>query len=421
MRKKEDADLPASGVETSSSRYRPLSALLSQLLVAYTVEFDNEFERQMGEGGYAGARLSLVLWTNLLRFAARGVLSVHELAAQALASDAQIKSELGCLERWRFVVLAPDPADQRPIKTKVHRLSGRELRDGWGSGRGIRAEWTVRLSAKGQKASEIWPPLFGMMERRWEERFSAEAIGGLRQGLEHVAGGLEMELPHGLPHSWEWKQQFPAKAAQGAGPESLSLPTLLSQVLLAFRLEFDRESALPLVLCANTIRVLSEKPTRMADIPLLTGGSPETTDIGWQIKPYVMVEPDPSGKRGKVVTLSRRGLEAQETYHRLTREIEKRWEARFGAEEIARLRESLQEFLSRHNSDGRPLISEGLVAPAGSVRAGDQAPALGRRDVGAAARQRMRDLVAQTEAYVRDPEGALPHYPAWDMNRGFGP
>jgi len=69
----------------------------------------------------------------------------------------------------------------------------------------------------------------------------------------------------------------------------------------------------------------------------------------------------------------------------------------------------------------QPLLSEGLVPPPGTARAGDQTPALGRRNVGPAARQRMRDLVAQSEAFVRDPAGALPHYPSWDMNRGFGP
>ena len=68
-----------------------------------------------------------------------------------------------------------------------------------------------------------------------------------------------------------------------------------------------------------------------------------------------------------------------------------------------------------------PLLSEGLVPPQGTVRAGDQTPALGRGNVGAAARQRIRDLVVQTEAFVRDPAGTLPHYPLWDMNRGFGP
>ena len=47
---------------------RSLSVLLSQVLVAFTVEFDNEFEQRMGEAGYPGTRLSLVVWANLMRF-----------------------------------------------------------------------------------------------------------------------------------------------------------------------------------------------------------------------------------------------------------------------------------------------------------------------------------------------------------------
>ena len=121
-----------------------------------------------------------------------------------------------------------------------------------------------------------------------------------------------------------------------------------------------------------------------------------------------------------MVRLSPRGLKAQQAYHRLIWEIEKRWERRFGKDAIGTLRASLQGLFHRH-SGGAPLLSEGLVPPRGTVRAGDQAPALGRRDVGPAARQRMRDLVAQTEAFVRDPAGILPHHPSWDMNRGFGP
>jgi hypothetical protein len=62
-----------------------------------------------------------------------------------------------------------------------------------------------------------------------------------------------------------------------------------------------------------------------------------------------------------------------------------------------------------------------LVPAEGTIRSGTQAPALGRRDIGPAARQRMRDMVAQSEMFVRDPANALPHYPLWDMNRGFGP
>jgi len=397
---------------------RTLPALLSQLLVAFTVEFDNEFERLMGEAGYPGARLSLIVWANLMRFVGGGALSVRDLAAQALAPEKMLKFELGCLERWAFVVLQPDPADKRPVPTAAHRLSGRELRDGWGSGRGIRSDWMVRVTSKGLTASEIWPPLFGEIEERWERRFGNDQLRRLRQTLQDVASQLAVELPLGLPPGWGETENFPPRAAKRDVP--LPLPALLSQLLLTFRLEFDRESPVPLVFCANTLRVLGEKPIRAAEIPRMTGGSPETSDIGWQIKPYVAVQPDPTASRGKVVSLSPRGQKAQQTYHRLTGEIEKRWEARFGEEKIGRLRDCLEELFERRRGD-RPLLSEGLVPPPGTARAGDQAPALGRRDVGPAARQRMRDLVAQTEAFVTDPAGALPHFPAWDMNRGFGP
>jgi len=291
------------------------------------------------------------------------------------------------------------------------------LRNGWGSGRGIRADWIVRLTPKGRTASEIWPALFDAIEQRWEARFGKNQINRLRQSLQDIQCQLEFELPRVLPPSWEGSTEFPPRSSH---PENLPLPTLLSQLLLTFRLEFDRESMTPLELCANTLRVLSEKPIHLADIPRLTGGSPESTDIGWQLKPYVVISPDTEATRGKVVCLSPRGLRAQQMYHRLIGEIEERWEERFGKEKISRLRESLQGLFDRHGADG-PLLSQGMIAPSGTVRAGDHAPALGRRDVGAAARQRMRDLVAQTEAFIRDPAGTLPHFPLWDMNRGFGP
>lgn len=113
--------------------------------------------------------------------------------------------------------------------------------------------------------------------------------------------------------------------------------------------------------------------------------------------------------------LSPKGLQAQRTYYRLLGEIEARWRSRFGEESLRSLKESLNRLLHH------PRFSEGLVPPPGTLRAGNLGPALGRRSAGPAARQRMRDLVAQTQAFLRDPTGALPHYPAWDMNRGFGP
>jgi hypothetical protein len=150
---------------------RSLSALLSQLLVAFTVEFDNEFERRMYVCGHPGERLSLVVWTNLMRFLVVNPVSVRGLAAQALVSEKQVRFELGCLERWGFVILHSNPAGPR---------------DGWGSARGIRAGWLVCVTSKGVLASEIWPPLFGLIEQRWQQRLGTREMIRLRRALSDI-------------------------------------------------------------------------------------------------------------------------------------------------------------------------------------------------------------------------------------------
>jgi hypothetical protein len=67
----------------------PLSALLSHGLVAFTIEFDNEFERQMphrttrrgsGEEGRPGPWLaSMVMWLKFMRFIPANGISAREL------------------------------------------------------------------------------------------------------------------------------------------------------------------------------------------------------------------------------------------------------------------------------------------------------------------------------------------------------
>lgn len=61
---------------------RPLSALLSQILVAYTVEFDSEFERRMSEAGHPAAGLSLILWYTVMRFLGDDGISVENHSAE---------------------------------------------------------------------------------------------------------------------------------------------------------------------------------------------------------------------------------------------------------------------------------------------------------------------------------------------------
>jgi hypothetical protein len=372
---------------------KPLSALLSQILVAYTVELDCEFERRMLETPGRGAQLSLVIWLNLLQFLADGPISVRTLASRALAADEQVKHQLGCLERWGFILLQPGK------------------RAGFGSGRGIRADWPVRLAGSGEMAIKIWPDLIPEIDTRWSKRFGDGATR-LRRSLEAIERQIHLELPQGLPDAILKLPEFAPR--KSAADDGMPLPVLLSRVLLAFALDFEHDSLTPISMCANAIRVLSDEPIPEAEIPKRTGCSNETSGIGWQLKPYIIIERDPARGRGKFVRLSEAGMKTQEGYHRLAREIEEKWLKCFnGAAE--ELREALTTLLNRSE------LTEGLKPPPDTTRAGAQTPALGRHGAGPAARQRKRDLIVQSEGFVRDPAGALPHYPLWDMNRGFGP
>jgi hypothetical protein len=395
---------------TASTAFRPLSALLSQILVAYTVEFDNEFERRLSTA-HPGAGISLTVYYTVMRFLNDSGVSVQQLASQSIASSDTHHFRLGCLERWRFLTFQPDPADKRPIPQAFHRLAGRQLRRGWGSGRGIRGEWIIHLTARGRSALEIWPSLFEEIDQRWRNRFGPQLIDQLRNSLAAIVAKLNSTSPDALPSDL---------GRTASGNITKSLPALLSRVLLAFAHEFNRESAVPLGLCANTLRVLGQAAIPEGDIPRLTGCSPETTAIGWQLKPFIVVESGKTARRGKLVRLNARGLAAQATYTPLVQEIERRWLQRFGAENIRSLRHQLEQFFTLRNSDGL-LLSQGLVAPEGVRRAGHQTASLGAGVAGVAARKRTRDLVQQTAEFIRDPANALPHFPLWDMNRGFGP
>jgi hypothetical protein len=376
-----------------SAPHKPLSALLSQILVAYTVEIDCEFERRMLQMQSRGARLSLVIWLNLLRFLADGPVSVRTLASRALTPETGAIATLGCLERWGVVELQPG------------------MRAGFGSGRGIRADWPVQLTASGEAAVKIWRGLLAEIDACWSKRFGDDATK-LRRSLEAIEHQIDLELPQGLPAAILKLPGFGPR--KSVAEESLPIPVLVSRVLLAFALDFERAAQAPISLCANAIRVLSDEPLPAAEISKRTGCSKETAGIGWQHKPYIMVENDPARGRGKLVRLSEAGIKAQQEYYSCTRAIEEKWKNRFHPA-TKEIRELLAVLLKRSD------LSEGLKPPPGTTRAGSQSPALGRVDIGPAARQRRRDLVIQTEAFLRDPAGTLPHYPLWDMNRGFGP
>jgi DNA-binding MarR family transcriptional regulator len=352
----------------------PLPALLSQVLVAFIIEFDNEFERQMphrttGHGRTQGQGkvpwlVSMAMWSTCMRFVTADGITVGELTRRARTG-----TNLAGMQRWGYITIAPDPGDTRPKPP--------------------RSGWVIRPTASGRQAQQVWLPLTGVIEERWAERFGADNMAALIESLQAVAEKLDPALPDCLPilgyglwstpdgerprdHARPSDHARPAtEPGQRTEPRQprADLPTLLSRVLLAFAIEFEHESPVSLAISANVLRVLDDNGVRVRDLPALSGVSNEGISMAMGIltKHGLAVSgPATDGGRGQVATLTPTGRSVQNKCRERLSEIEHRWQARFGGETVAALREALERLTS--DAGSRPY--EGLEPPPGGWRAG---------------------------------------------------
>ena len=373
------------GVATMAAD-RPLAALLSQALVAFTIEFDNESEHQIQHrttsGPAAGSRgpwlVSETMWANFMQFVPPGGVPLRDVAALADITN------LNGLERWGYVTVGPDPADDRA--------------------RPPRRDWVVHPTVAGQRAQHIWRPLTAGIERRWRDRFGAGQMTELTRALRAVADQTGLVLPPYLPvvgvypsdhRSWLTAGQ------QASGTPDTSLPALLSRVLLAFAIDAERESPLTMVVGAGALRVLSTDPVPVAGLPPRAGLSREAMSRALGLLDrhgYAVVEPDPAASRRKVARLTARGQRAQDDHHRTVGAVEQRWRDRFGEALVDGLAGALRGLFAE--TGGQQRIAAGLVPYPGGWRAHPP-------------------YLSQTEAMLADPAAALPHYPMVSHRGGF--
>ena len=327
----------------------PLSALLSHLLVAFIVEFDNEVEHQMPHSTTQHGRssraspapwlISMVMWSTCLRFVPENGITVREL--ERLAGTG---TNLPGMQRWGYVYFQPNPTDPRPKPP--------------------RSEWLIRPTPAGRMAQQILPPLFDIVEHRWRDRFG-EKVESLRTSLQELIAQFEFGLPetlpilgYGLVNHVKTRPRQPTKA-----PATLTLPALLSQVLLAFALEFEGESEVSIAIGANVLRVATQAvPVR--DLPRLSSVSKEAIAMALSFlskRGYALVEPESPGSRLKAVRLTAKGHQARDVYNRLVWEIEDRWSNRFGNGAVTNLRQRLEQIAA----DPEPLLKSMQPYPEG--------------------------------------------------------
>jgi methyltransferase (TIGR00027 family) len=316
----------------------PLPALLSRVLVAFTIEADNEAEHQLphrtttyrsSPRGPADSPwlVSLVMWASALRH-----IPDEGITVAGIRRAARTGSNYAGLRRWGYIIFDPEPR----------------------RGKQSAADTVVRLTARGRQARDGWAPIGGVVEERWRERFGAGTVATLRESLEAVAARPPAGLPDCLPilgyglFSKVSEDDGPnAVANRVAEGEVAGLPVwaLLSRVLLAFTAEFESQSPVSLAICADVLRMLTERGVRVRDIPQLAGVSRESVAMamGILVKRGLATEgPDPAGGRWRVAALTRRGAVAQAAYHELVADIEDTWRDRFGADTVAGLRAGLE-------------------------------------------------------------------------------
>ena len=296
---------------------RDLPAQMSQLLVSFTIEFDNAFESRMphttatGPQAHSGAGpwlVSQAMWTNFL---------AHIGAGRAEAELAPLAPlvNLGGLLRWRYI-----------------RRSGASLLP----------------TTAGRRAVAVFSGLADEIEQRWCDRFGTAPIAALKNAL----GEHSLRSPY-LPVSGvrrepmlDWPSQFPK-------PDDLS--SRLCGALLTFRAWYEERSPLPIALAANVLRVLGESEMLLKELPLLAGVSKEAVSVSvGQLERTALAVVEPGPSRGRQVRLTPTGMAAQRRY----RTLASGWSA---SPELTRL---LAEFTAR-----RDLLTEAMMPPSTGWRA----------------------------------------------------
>jgi hypothetical protein len=352
----------------------PLSALLSQVLVAFTIEFDNAAEVQMqhrttrhrpADGGVW--LTSMAMWLNCMRYVGTEPITLGEVARLARAG-----TNLDGMRRWGYLTVEPGPGDPR-YRARHDTLM-------------------LRATTRGMQAREIWQPLTRAIEQRWVDRFGADDIGRLRAALARLAGQFGPWLPDCLPilgsglysrgkGPREDRYREPQAAYEENGEPgdedtaALPLPWLLARVLLAFAITYERESRISLAIAANVLRVLDERGVRVRDLPELTGVSKEAIAMATSFtgsRDITVTGAESGGGRWKVARLTPKGAVVRDAYADRVESLEARWRQQYGPDLITSLRTSLER-LAGLGGPGSPLFG-GLEPGSGNWRADVRPP-----------------------------------------------
>lgn len=243
----------------------PLPTLLSQALVAFTIEADHLFECRMphcttesrtrGEPIAGPWLISMPFWANCLKHVEAEGMTLGALLDRELIAGRFLQGSNPGLVRWGYLRLVAGTASSK----KLDR------------------EWTVAPTREGRLAQRTWAPLPAEVDARWIERWPE--VAALRAALERLAVTADRELPDHLPVNGGHDGRVTLPRRPPRPTANLDVGTLLAKALLLFTLEVEATSPVALVHSANVLRPLADGPILQGDLPRAMGVAKETVAV----------------------------------------------------------------------------------------------------------------------------------------------
>ena len=257
------------------------------------------------------------------------------------------------LDLWANLLRALDNAgtDRRELPV-ILRLSKRALRSrvstaarhGWvGELQSGRGQVKVRLTVRGSDVTTRWKSLQGSAEQRWRAEIGVNRTDRLRSSLEQLVAALPLEHPH-YPASYgaadasitggngqDWQ---PVPRGNGDTVSDLPLSALVSQVLVAFAMNYEEKSPVALSLSGTVIRLIPPEGRPLQ-------GLGDSAGISALVRHgFLRV----SGNAGReIVHLTPKGLAVSCAYDGRIQAVETEWRNEFGDVSITLLRRALEE------------------------------------------------------------------------------
>lgn len=322
----------------------PLPTLLGRALGAFAHHYD-------AARGEDRSIPQLGVWANALRVVGRDGIDQRELARRAVISKRLAEVVVGRLER------------RGRVSVEAVGVPGKR-------GKARR----VQLTADGTGARTAAAHLVDTVQEDWRQRFGNDDIVRLRDVLVSVVDRLPVELPHyvtgygaadssvtggdyvpedpGPPripaHGQDWPVVMRKRDSVAA---DLPLPALLSQVLAAFAIDYERERLGHLQDVSNFLRFVGDEGVPLARAQVL-GGVSGNGKTAHERHVDVVVEPGRASDKGRRVYLTAKGRGMRDAYPYLVAEIEREWCAEYG-DAVPAIR-SLLTTMTEHFGDDLP-------------------------------------------------------------------